>query len=201
MSSAVSFRPNHRLIPCGLRFPGKSTYPRPKPSLSSLGLCLKAGLLPLVTKDFRIQFIFMAFSEPLSAGCSTRSPPLSTPQGSAPRARWPGLPLAESGLDSPAMFAGALPQQRGADPMSLPILEIQLSLRAGRWVAERVGPSSKLRGVGILFRERLPSGGQWGSRRGPRRRVSGRVVLQRKKPGVCLPTWSMADPLQHGAPK
>lgn len=98
------------------------------------------------------------------------------------------LPIAERGLDSPALFAGALPQERGAHPMSPPILQIQLSLCDRRRVAERVCPSSKLWGVRILFGERLPTRGLWGGWGGSWRRVSRWVVLRSKQ------KWGLSFP-------
>ena len=157
--------------------------------------------MPASLSDEGFDNLFFWSSWKLNTGYIRKSRSLLTPQRSEHRDRRIWFQFLERGLHSPALFAGALPQKRGANPMGLPILQIQLPLRAWRWVAECVGPSSKLRGVRILLRERLPSWGQGGGWRGPWRRVSWRVVLKSKRSGLSFlrGSWqTCSDTAQKG---
>lgn len=100
------------------------------------------------------------------------------------------------GPDSPALIHRVLSQQRRFDALGSSILERDLFLHAGWWVAERVSTSSELRWIWVLFRKWLPGWGYWrpggsGGRRLPRGTVlkdRGEVCfLAPQNRGKCIP--------------
>lgn len=93
-----------------------------------LGCILNLAFFPSLTKVFIIQFIFPVF---LKTKCWQHEVTINLDSiliKTGDRRILFHFP--ERGLDSPALFAGALPQKRGANTMSSPILQIQLSLCA-----------------------------------------------------------------------